>query len=651
MITTSRTLLFRLFPLLILLLLLVLTEIVLRVCIPSLDSPLVTTVQNGGSEEYEVNRSALAKYFSADNVIVPELKPSHFKKKKSANCFRVLCLGESSMLGTPYQMNANIPSILRKQLRHRFPDREFEVINLGAAAVNSNVIVDLAAQAIEYEPDLVVAYMGHNEFYGPDGVGASFVERHFPFLIPLKYHLRELRIVAWFQHTMRSFAASAKSGERNLMKEVSQEDRVPLNSPDAEWVFKQFESNLGALTKICTERHIPLILSDVTSNLMFPPFAFDSLSSGESEEKSIASAEQCISKTDYATGLETLAPLRSLDPTNSRVNYWMGRIYLAAGNIDSARLFLSLARDNDLLKFRAPGRCNEIIRRFCATECVPLISADSLFCALSVNDIPGRELFWEHLHPTVRGYYEIADLYFQKILELHLVQNSASSNESVRLLPFQMDSLSICWLDLAFADIAMRNLTKHWPFNNYTSRTVVIESADNALQTIAFDLYSSKISWSEGCLRTAVYFHQHGRFREAATTYEALLEEYPTNYYSHYLLGLVYKEMGELEKATDHYSASIAYNPQYPYPRIDLGLIEINEGRIEDAVENFKNALRFTQGKGFSNEAASIYYGLSAASANKGDFVSAKKYIDTSLSLSPFYQPAQILRNKLLNYK
>ncbi len=521
MISKSKKLVFRLIPLLFFLFLLASVEFLLRIFDPSLNSPLVESVQNDGKEAYQINRGSLVKYFPSDNVIVPELKPSLFKKHKAAKDFRIVCLGESSMFGTPYQMNANIPSILRKQLRHQFPYLEFEVINLGAAAVNSNVILDLAKQAVEYEPDLIVAYMGHNEFYGPDGVGASFLERDFPFLIPLKYHLRELRIVAWFQRKMREYAASVNSGERNLMKEVSRNDRVELNSPDAEWVFGQFEANLTALTKLCKTRRIPLIVSDVASNLMFPPFASDSMRTPHGMDDSIAAIEHFFYEKKYPEGLQKLALLRAIDSTNALVNYWMGRICLAMGNPDSARIFLSLARDNDLLKFRAPSRSNVIIRRVCAREGIPMISSDSLFNALSVNGIPGKELFWEHLHPTARGYYEIANLYLQKILDLHLIPGSALNDESFHPLPFQVDSLSICWLDLAFGDVAMRNLTKHWPFSNYESRTFVIEAADSILQNIAYDLYLSRISWSEGCLRSAMYFQHHGRFRDAATTYRS----------------------------------------------------------------------------------------------------------------------------------
>ena len=92
-------------------------------------------------------------------------------------------------------MTANIPGIVRKQLRHLAPDREIEVVNFGASAINSNVIADLAPEMVAYAPDVVLVYMGHNEFYGPDGVGAIWLEKTIPFLTGWKYALRGLRLV------------------------------------------------------------------------------------------------------------------------------------------------------------------------------------------------------------------------------------------------------------------------------------------------------------------------------------------------------------------------------------------------------------------------------------------------------------------------
>jgi tetratricopeptide (TPR) repeat protein len=651
MITRKKKMLFSLIPILFLSLILVLVEFSLRFFCASLANPLVITAVNDGVEWYQINRGSLAKYFPSDNVIVPEMKPSLFKKHKGRNLFRIMCLGESSMLGTPYQMNANIPSILRKQLRHLYPDTEFEVLNLGAAAINSNVILVLAEEMAEYQPDLILIYTGHNEFYGPDGIDASLLEKQFPFLIQVKYRLRDLRTVAWVQKTMRKIAAGSASGERNLMKEVSRNNAVALKSREAEWVFQQFEKNLCKIIELCKSRNIPLIVSDVTSNLTFPPFAYDTLGGIRNWRQEFAAIESTFDKGEYQRAQASLLRLYELDSTNAFINFWLGKTCLALNKPDSAVHYFVRARDNDFLKFRSPERTNQIIRTLTNRESVPFISADSLFRALSDNGIAGRELFWEHLHPTARGYYEIANLFLKKILELRIVPHSAGSITMTNAIPFNTDSLSICWLELAFGDIAMRNLTKHWPFDNYESRTYVIEAADSALQQIAFDLYSSKLAWSDGCLRSALYFQHRGRYRDAATTYEALLEEYPTNFYSHYMLGFVYKEMGELTKATEHYTASIKNNAQYPYPRIDLGLIQINVGNYDEAIDNFTVALQFTEGQNFSSERATIYYGLSAAFANKGEIPRALSYIDESLKLSPTYQPARVLRSNLLRYK
>ena len=172
-------------PYVVVLLLLAATEVGLRLFNPSLANPLVTEVTYDGIEWYQINRGYLKKYFPINTPLIPEFKTSLFRKQKLRNTFRIFCLGESSMFGTPYQMTCNIPGIVRKQLRHLYPEKEIEVVNWGASAINTNVIADLAKDLVRYQPDLILVYTGHNEFYGPDGVGASFVTKHLPFMISL----------------------------------------------------------------------------------------------------------------------------------------------------------------------------------------------------------------------------------------------------------------------------------------------------------------------------------------------------------------------------------------------------------------------------------------------------------------------------------
>lgn len=48
-----------------------------------------------------------------------------------------------------------------------------EVINLGMTAVNSYVINDLAKHVENLNPDVIIIYAGHNEYYGSFGVGST----------------------------------------------------------------------------------------------------------------------------------------------------------------------------------------------------------------------------------------------------------------------------------------------------------------------------------------------------------------------------------------------------------------------------------------------------------------------------------------------
>jgi tetratricopeptide (TPR) repeat protein len=644
----TKVILFSLVPTILVLGLIIGTEIILRSTVHSFDNPFVREINADGIEWYQINRRYLTKYFPNQQSVIPDLRASVFRKVKNPATFRIVCLGSSSMFGTPYQMNATIAAMVRQQLRHLFPDRDIELINLGASAINSNVILDIFKKIQQYQPDLVLVYMGHNELYGPDGVGASFLQREFPSTIPLMYSLRDMRVIKLVQSLFTSRAGFEDRQERNLMKLVSNNTAISLSSIDAQRVLKNFHSNLESIIHICKDSHIPLMVSDLTSNLDFPPFLSDSLQGIRNWESFCVRVKNEFEHKSFVFLRDTLSILERQDSTNAFVNYWLGQTYRKLGQPEVARRLLVLARDNDLLKFRAPTAINIIIRTLCETNDVKFFSSDSLFAALSPDGIAGRNLFWEHLHPNAQGYYEIAKLFVQTIVTSNIIPTQHQEHITTPLLPWNTDSLRICWLDLAYGDIAMKNLTANWPFSNYPVPSAVMQSADDQLRQIALDTYMSKISWSEGCYKSAFYLQRSGNTRAAQTTFEALLEDYPYSYYAHYLLGVLHKETNSLEAAVIHYKRSIALNPDYLYSRIDLGLLEINKGMLVEATHELQTALKLTEGKTMPLEQASIYYGLSAVSANHGEITKALEYIDQSLHFNPTYHAAQILRSNLL---
>jgi tetratricopeptide (TPR) repeat protein/lysophospholipase L1-like esterase len=625
--------LFRLISALFPFVVLLLAEISLRLFAPSLNSPFTREAAVDTVRMLQVNRSYLERYFPANAPMVPELKPSLLRAQKGKRAIRVFCVGESSMFGTPYELCATIPALVRKQLRHLFPEEDVEVVNFGASAINSNVIADLAPLLAQLDPDVVLLYLGHNEFYGPDGVGAPWIEKRFPFLTRLKYRARSLRIVRLAQKGLASFGRPAQDGERNLMKQVSRGATVVSGSPEEERVLDRFGENLRIIIRTFRERGIRVVASDVTSNLMFPPFI-----TGPRHDE----IPPLLSSGKAADALRQLQSLKRTDTANAFIDYWLGRTRLALGDTAEARRSLGRARDEDLLKFRAPARTDSIIHDVCRSEGVPCIAVDSLFASLCAGGIPGWTLFWEHLHPNVRGYDIISREFVRELLAIVPPQSNTG------LLPFDAGSLDLSWLDLAYGELSVRALTGRWPFTDFTSPSPVLNSGDATERGIVNDIYVKKIGWTDACLRYAAYEENAGRVQEALRTYGALIDEYPFEFYPRYRRAALLRDAGDIPRAAAEYRRVIALNGAYPYALIDLGLLLNNAGEFDEARERLSRALQLTEGQNLPLPRAQILYGLAAISANTGDTKKALEMLGTSIRLSPSYAPAQQLRKQIL---
>lgn len=604
----------------------------------------LNTVTIDGVSYVQVNRNYLEKYFPANSAVIPDFKPSAIPAEKPASGLRVLCLGESSMFGTPYYQGATIPDLVRRQLRHSFPDREVEVINLGASAINTNVIRDIAPATLGLQPDVVLIYTGHNDFYGPDGVGASWLERQWPSLTRAKYAFRDMRLVRLVQHWLRSSWLSRNpSAEQNLMKQVSAGSDVALHSAETQRISRLFEENLEQIILTYRSHGIPVIVSTIESNLFFPPFA-------PAEEGVLPGIRAQVEHGKIQEASARLRGAHPSDSTNACIEYWLGRTKLAEGDSNAALILLRRARDLDLLKFRAPTSFDTIIIQTCARLNVPCIHADSILAAHSPGHIPGPSLFWEHLHLRAEGYYLIAEEFVQAMFNHGLLPTTQTSSTSHEWkLPFQADTLGISWLDRAVADIAIIAITQRWPFDQYHISLDVYDSSDPALQHIAMDFRTKKTTWSEALLRSADWFASHGDLRSARSAYETLLEESPRMFQIRYREAMLLRELGDIDGAIREYRKSIAVNPEYPFSRVDLGLLLVNKGAFEEAAKEFHAALEMPGAeKSPASLRATACYGLAAISANHGNYAEALRLADESLKLLPTYQSAAILRAQIV---
>ena len=95
---------------------------------------------------------------------------SYVPDDKGPGTYRIFVLGDSAAMGVPEPAFA-FARMLRVLLENRYPGAKFEVVNTAMTAINSNVMVPIAADSARAKPDLFVILVGNNEVVGPYGPG------------------------------------------------------------------------------------------------------------------------------------------------------------------------------------------------------------------------------------------------------------------------------------------------------------------------------------------------------------------------------------------------------------------------------------------------------------------------------------------------
>jgi len=111
------------------------------------------------------------RYFFIQKT-TPKPTKDLFLKKKPSNSYRIFVVGESTAAGFPYGNNVTFSRILNYRLSDTFPDKRIEIVNVAMSAICSYTLLDFVDEILENEPDAILIYAGHNEFYGALGVAS-----------------------------------------------------------------------------------------------------------------------------------------------------------------------------------------------------------------------------------------------------------------------------------------------------------------------------------------------------------------------------------------------------------------------------------------------------------------------------------------------
>lgn len=578
-------------------------------------------------QEFLVNSDSFTLRF-----LPPELarwpEPILIPAIKSPDTTRIFIFGESAAMGDP-RPAYGASRFMEVLLRDRFPGRKFEVVNTGITAVNSHVILPVARECARQHGDIWIVYMGNNEMVGPFGAATIFGGRAPPVgLVRINLALQQLRLGQLASTALRRLGGASTNTNWEGLRMFLQ-NQISPDDPRRTSALRNFEVNLRDILRAGQNSGARVVLSTVSVNLGdCPPFASMSNSNLPAADearfqnwfKEGVAQENAGNNSDAA---RSFAQAASLDPKYAEAQYrWaecLRHSQDAGGSASNSllRLHYQLACDMDALPFRADSRVNGIIRRLgseCADRGVVLSDAESALANASPLGIAGEEMFYEHVHFSLRGNYLLgrqwADAVSRALPEALTVTNHTpwatqeTCESALGLTPWERGFL----LEMVIGRMQKPPLSSQ--FNN-AARVAKLQAELNVL--LAQRSSTNLVYQSGEMLMRAIQrapqdhwlyenlaglYESVGDLKRAAEAYRKVYELLPADYYSKLQLGRFLSKTGKAAEAEPLLRQAAQQRPRMPDAWVELGHAHLAQKQPELALAAYERAARLRPSEG-----------------------------------------------------
>lgn len=611
--------------------------------------PLILELPETHGALLKFNPWVTRRYFDSSYVTLPNLTPEVFSRVKTASTFRVLCLGESTTAGFPFEGSVPFPVQLRELLARSYPRKRVEVLNAGISAISSYVVVDMLPELLEKtNPDLVVVYLGHNEFYGIYGSGSTLFPGKKRTLVSLALRLQHLHIVQGVKRVVQALKSRPSSGSesRTLMQAVVGNQEIGYNSEEYRKTMEAFRANLETIADRCLDRNVPILMSTLVSNLRDqPPFnslgvsAHDSLGAVRLRS-ALEQADSLLAIRDPDRAEERYREALRVDSNNADAWYGVAHCGFMRGDSTGALPWFVGAKDRDAMRFRASEEANAIIESIAASRKTGCVDMVGKFRRLSPGGIIGANLMCDHLHPTPQGYYLMAKAFYESIVEKGILPPP----DGRFVAP--PGPYGVTDLDWEIGLIKVFPMLHEWPFKHHEIKRGEYRShGDTAATRIALQRYREGFAWTRAHDMMGHLYVGSGDLERARLEYMAVAVYQPDDPWPHQQIARLYEAEENWPLRSAALQAALIRSPVKGMIAYQLAISKWKEGDLKNAIE----AMDFASGAPDLqvDERLNARFYLAGFLSDNGRRDEAIKILKAILSEKPSFDPARQFLSRL----
>lgn len=374
------------------------------------------------------------QYYQVANRRLYRERNTTFPVQKDPDTFRVFCLGESASAGWPHPSQEIYSAYLEEALARAYPQHKIEVINVSAHSFPSYRTRQILQQVVEFQPDLVVLWIGNAEFMERRTYSSNSQQRWFDPLIDAANRSVLFRTLRVNPLVRRWFPENTTPPEDDPYLWWSLLEQRPLalrtNSEQFERVKKHYGFSVELMVKAAREKGVSVILITVPVNLRDwrPNVSYQTLQGDDLArwQEHFTRGRVALLRNDPDTAVSELEFAATLAPRHAETHFELARALEAKGRFAEAVDNFSHARDLDYNPSRAISDFNTIVRSIASRyDGVELVDAAAAFRAASAPRAPGFDLFLDYVHPTQQGNLLMAKIVFDTIVKKKLVDGAA----------------------------------------------------------------------------------------------------------------------------------------------------------------------------------------------------------------------------------